>query len=63
MKLSNQQRELIKPVGIGAAVIAISILIAQLTPDEQQFPQQIVDAFPFADWINNVQALLKENYQ
>jgi glycine betaine/proline transport system permease protein len=63
MKLSNQQRELIKPVGISAAVIAISILIAQLTPDEQQFPKQIVDAFPFADWINNGQAWLKENYQ
>ena len=63
MKLSAQQRELIKPVGIGAVVIAISILIAQLTPDEQKFPQQIVDAFPFSDWINNGQAWLKENYQ
>ena len=63
MKLSDQQRELIKPVGIGAAVIAISILIAQLTPDEQKFPQQIIDTFPFADWINNGQAWLKENYQ
>ena len=63
MKLSDQQRELIRPVGIGAVVIAISILIAQLTPDEQKFPQQIVDAFPFSDWINNGQAWLKENYQ
>ncbi|MDP6653766.1 MAG: hypothetical protein QGF90_16935, partial [Gammaproteobacteria bacterium] len=63
MKLSGQQRDLIKPIGISAVVIAVSILIAQLTPDEQKFPQQIVDAFPFADWINNGQAWLKENYQ
>ncbi len=63
MKLSDRQRELIKPVGISAVVIAVSILIAQLTPDDQKFPQQIIDTFPFADWINNGQAWLKENYQ
>ena len=63
MKLSDQQRGLIKPIGISAAVIAVSILIAQLTPDDQKFPQQIIDTFPFADWINNGQAWLKENYQ
>ena len=62
MKLSNQQWELIKPVGISAAVIAISIAIAQLTPDEQKFPQQIVDAFPFADAVNNGQVWLRANY-
>ena len=63
MKLSDQQRDLIKPIAISAVVIAVSILIAQLTPDEQQFPKQIVDAFPFADAINNGQSWLKENYQ
>ncbi|MED5390865.1 MAG: ABC transporter permease subunit [Pseudomonadota bacterium] len=60
--LSNQQRDRIRPLGIGGAVIAISILVAQLTPDEQQFPQQIVDAFPFADAVNNGQVWLRANY-
>ena len=60
--LSNQQRDRIRPLGIGGAVIAVSILVAQLTPDEQQFPQQIVDAFPFADAVNNGQVWLRANY-
>ncbi|HBO90130.1 MAG TPA: hypothetical protein DD460_05215 [Acidobacteria bacterium] len=63
MKLSDQQRDLIKPIAIGTVVIAVSILIAQLTPDEQQFPKRIVDSFPFADAVNNGQTWLKENYQ
>ncbi|MDG2237857.1 MAG: ABC transporter permease subunit [Arenicellales bacterium] len=61
--MSDRQKELVKPVGIGFLVIVASIILAHLTPDDQKFPQPIIDAFPFADWINAGQDWLRQHYR
>ena len=60
--LSENQRRLVRPVSIFAAVIAFSIGLAYFTAGSQTFPQPIIDRFPFVDAVNAGQDWLRQHF-
>ena len=46
-----------------AAVLLISIVVASLGAGSHPFPGAVGDRFPFADWVNDGEAWLKDNYR
>ncbi len=44
-------------------VLAISIVVASLFAGSHPFPSTLGDSFPFADWVNDGEEWLKDNYR
>lgn len=58
-----RERRGMAPLAAAIVVLLISIVVAGLGAGSHPFPGAVVDNFPFAEWVNDGEAWLKDNYR